>query len=247
MADPLFEDAYLAGVYDRWHPRDTRDDYDFYLPLILRAEAVLDVGCGTGTLLAEAREAGHTGRLCGLDPAAGMLARARRRRDIEWVRGDLAATGWADKFDLIVMTGHAFQAVVEDEALARFMDAVRVALRPGGCFAFETRNPLARAWEGWSPAEARIVRGPDDDDVAITTRVTTPFDGRTVSFVHTFAGAHPSLPQASTSRLRFLSLADLDQLIARAGLVVEARFGDFQRNPWQETSPEIVTLAHRPD
>lgn len=245
MADPLFEDAYLAGVYDRWHPRDTRDDYDFYLPLILRADAVLDVGCGTGTLLAEAREAGHAGRLCGLDPASGMLAQARRVPGIDWVRGDLATTGWSEAFDLVVMTGHAFQVVVEDDELTRFMDAVRTALRPGGRFAFETRNPLARAWEHWSPADARIVRGPDGRDVSIATRVTAPFDGRTVTFVHTFAGAHPSLPRTSVSRLRFLDVQALDKLIARAGLVVEARFGDFQQSPWTETSPEIVTLARR--
>jgi SAM-dependent methyltransferase len=82
MVDRLFADPYLAGVYDAWHPREVREDYDFYLPLIKAAGDVLDVGCGTGTLLTEARDAGHTGRLCGLDPALGMLDRARMRSDV---------------------------------------------------------------------------------------------------------------------------------------------------------------------
>ncbi|MES0155181.1 methyltransferase domain-containing protein [Mesorhizobium sp. M0018] len=73
MVDHLFADPYLAAVYDAWHPRSARDDYDFYLPRILTADAVLDVGCGTGTLLHEARLAGHSGRLCGIDPAPGVL------------------------------------------------------------------------------------------------------------------------------------------------------------------------------
>lgn len=47
MADRLFADAYLARVYDHWHLRSERDDYDFHLPLIMGAEAVLDAGCGT--------------------------------------------------------------------------------------------------------------------------------------------------------------------------------------------------------
>src|SRR5689334_16000672 len=109
MADRYFTDAYLAGLYDAFNPRARRADYDFYLPLIMRADAALDAGCGTGTLLAEARDAGHPGRLLGVDPAIGMLDRAGRRTDIEWVLGDLRVPRWTREFDLVVMTGHAFQ------------------------------------------------------------------------------------------------------------------------------------------
>jgi len=35
----------------------------------MAAPSVLDVGCGTGAMLHEARQLGHVGRLCGLDPA----------------------------------------------------------------------------------------------------------------------------------------------------------------------------------
>src|SRR5206468_3108943 len=105
------------------------------------ADSVLDVGCGTGTLLHEARQARHSGRLCGIDPASGMLSRARRRTDIEWVLGSLQSASFTAEFDLIVMTGHAFQAIINDEELQDFLVAVRSALAPGGSFAFETRNP----------------------------------------------------------------------------------------------------------
>ena len=52
-------------------------DFGFYLPLVMSARSVLDVGCGTGELLRLTRKAGHTGRLCGLDPANAMLDEAR--------------------------------------------------------------------------------------------------------------------------------------------------------------------------
>jgi SAM-dependent methyltransferase len=70
-------------------------DDDFYLDLVMYARAVLDVGCGTGRLLARAAANGHPGRLVGLDPAAAMLVQARRRvPGVEWVLGDLRTRCW---------------------------------------------------------------------------------------------------------------------------------------------------------
>jgi SAM-dependent methyltransferase len=59
-------------VLNPWGPSD-----DFYLELVMAAGGVLDVGCGTGTLLHRARDAGHPGRLCGLDPDPTILDQAR--------------------------------------------------------------------------------------------------------------------------------------------------------------------------
>jgi SAM-dependent methyltransferase len=246
MVDQLFADAYLAASYDLWHPRSVRDDYDFYLPWIMAAQDVLDVGCGTGTLLAEARAAGHRGRLCGLDPAAAMLARARRRADVEWALGDLSGAVWREAFDLAVMTGHAFQALVADAEIDGALAAIHRALRPAGRFAFETRNPGARAWERWRPQNAVTVQGEDGCDIRITTQVVKPFDGRTVTFTHTFEGAHPSLPQVSRSTLRFLDGPSLAARLGDHGFEIEAQFGDFGGGPITADSPEIVTIARKP-
>jgi SAM-dependent methyltransferase len=243
MVDRYFADAYLASVYDAFNPRSRRDDYDFYLPRIMAAGAVLDAGCGSGTLLAEARRAGHKGRLCGLDPGEGMLEHARRHPGIEWVLGDLTVPRWDRAFDLIVMTGHAFQAIVTDDDLAASLETVRLALAPGGKFAFETRNPAARAWEAWKPESARTTTGPDGGLVRIATRVEAPYDGRTVTFTHTFTGDHPSLPQVSRSTLRFLEAEALAGLLTRSGFLIEAQFGDFSGRPLGDDSPEIVTIA----
>ncbi len=117
VADAIVEDLRLAQVYDPLDP--DRSDLDVYVALAgeLAARSVLDVGCGTGALLHRAREAGHVGRLVGLDPAKGMLVVARTRSDIEWILGDLSSVDWKQEFDLIVMTGHAFQVFVEDDEI----------------------------------------------------------------------------------------------------------------------------------
>src|SRR5277367_5388543 len=157
MVDRLFSEPSLAALYDLFSPWERRTDFHFYLPFIMSARAVLDVGCGTGALLRRARESGHSGRLCGLDPAIGMLEQARKRSDIEWILGDLSSLSFDREFDLIVMTGHAFQVLVEDSELRASLAAIRSALTSDGQFAFETRNPRVREWERWNRERAAEV------------------------------------------------------------------------------------------
>lgn len=174
----MFSDASLAALYDRFSPWEQRSDLDFYLRLVMSASAVLDVGCGTGALLHRARESGHTGRLCGLDPAVGMLEQARIRSDIEWILGDLASVGWHEECDLVVMSGHAFQVFVEDDELRIALGAIRSALTDDGRFAFETRNPLIREWERWTLPIAAEVTGADGAVVRMAREVETPVERR---------------------------------------------------------------------
>ena len=241
--DLLFADRTLAGLYDALCPREERDDLDYYLPLVLASEAVLDVGCGTGTLLHEARERGHAGRLVGLDPAPAMLERARRRRDIEWTLGDLSSVSWEHEFDLVVMTGHAFQTLVTDTELRLARAGGRRALTRHGRFAFETRNPRARAWEQWHSTYSREIRDAAGATVRVATDVMRPFDGRLVSFTHTFTGTGLTTPLVSESTLRFVEAEELLSYVAEAGLIVQECYGDWDRRAFTDVDREIVVIA----
>lgn len=242
MADHQFEAAELAELYDTFNT--DRSDLAFYLPLVMAAPSVLDVGCGTGALLRSAREAGHAGRLTGLDPAAAMLDVARREPSIEWVRGTLGPVAFQREFDLVVMTGHAFQVLLTDAELRAFLTAVREALTDGGRFGFETRNPLVRPWEQWTPGNTREITTADGTVVTQTHEVTAP-DGDLVSFASTYTSARWAEPQVNRSTLRFLGVGALDAFLAEAGLTVEARYGDWDASPLTDTSPEIITVARR--
>jgi SAM-dependent methyltransferase len=245
VVDRQFADARLASLYDVFHPWEPRGDLGFYLPLVMSAGAVLDVGCGTGKLLHRAREAGHAGRLCGLDPGRGMLEYARQRSDIEWVLGDLASADWDQEFALVVMTGHAFQVFVEDDELRASLARIRSALEPGGRFAFETGNPKARAWERWTPDNAVEATDSSGAVVRMEHDVDIPVDGDHVSFTTTFTSPHWDQPQESRSTLRFLDPSSLSSFVSTAGFGIEEQFGDWNRQPLTATSPEIITIARR--
>jgi len=241
MVDELYAEPQLAALYDRLFPGAT--DFGFYLPLVLAAQCVLDVGCGTCALLHAARAHGHTGRLYGLDPADAMLAQARTRADIDWIRGDLTSAGWVNEFDLVVMTGHVFQVFLGDTELRAVLAAVRRVLKPHGRFAFEMRNPAARAWESWQGSAPIEVEGSEGERIRLTRHVLAPFDGRTVTFTETFSSPGWRQPRVSRSTLRFLEAAQLGRFLAEAGFAIEAQFGGFQGEPLTPASAEIVTIA----
>lgn len=247
MVNRQFEDRSLAALYDLFCPWQRRNDFRFYLGL-MRADPeldVLDVGCGTGMMLHRARDAGHTGRLCGLDPADGMLAQARLRSDIEWVYGDLGSVGWDREFDLVVMTGHAFQELVADDELRTALAGIRSALRDGGRFAFETRNPAARAWAAWVPENVAEVAMDTGGVARSTHQVETPVTGDLVSFTTTITMPGLDEPQTDRTTLRFLDAAPLGEFLAEARLTVEEQYGYWDRTPVTGTSPEIITIARR--
>ncbi len=245
MVDRQFADPNLAALYDPLCPWERHGDYDFYLELVMSSKAVLDVGCGTGALLHRAREEGHAGRLCGLDPAVGMLEQAKKRTDIEWILGDLSSTSWDQEFDLVVMTGHAFQVFVTDDEIRASLSKIRSALTEDGRFAFETRNPLDRGWEQWTAENAIEVTDATGAVARTWNEVETPVEGDIVRFTTMFTSPSWDQPQTSESTLRFLDADSLSSFLTNAGLAIEKQFGNWDRQPLTDTSPEIITIAKR--
>ena len=84
MPDRIFDEPRLAEVYDAFESE--RDDLDVYLAIARErgARSVVDIGCGTGTFACLLAAAGF--EVVGADPAAAMLAVARRKAGAERVR-----------------------------------------------------------------------------------------------------------------------------------------------------------------
>lgn len=236
-----YPDADVAELYDLLNPWGPSDE--FYLSLAMEARSVLDVGCGTGTLLRRARAGGHGGRLVGVDPDRAVLDVARRCSDVEWLEGVAASIPWRREFDLAVMAGHAFQCLLTDEDLRASLAAVHGALVPGGRFVFETRNPAARAWERWASGDPIDVVDPAGRALRIAYEVLA-VEGDVVTIVETTSGADDGrVLRVDQGRLRFLGAEALAQFLGGAGFVVEAQHGGWSREALEAGSPEIVTSA----
>jgi SAM-dependent methyltransferase len=235
MPDAHYITPRLAALYDLdsgWSP-----DRDFYLGLAgTPPQDILDLGCGTGLLAAAYAALGH--RVTGVDPAPAMLDVARGRKDghtVRWIAGTADALVLPDRFDLIIMTGHAFQVLLTDTEVDATLRAMCDHLKPGGRAAFETRNPAV----DWVTLFETDVTVPTPDGPVHESRRCTGWDGLLLSFATTYW--FPDTTLVSDSTLRFHPPDVLLARIAAQGLQVTNLHGDWQGGPFDaDRSKEMI-------
>jgi len=217
---------------------------DFFLSVVNETpEArVVDLGCGTGRLALGLAAAGHT--VTGVDPARASLdaARAKPGADrVTWGEGTAAVLPRA-AFDVAVMTSHVAQFFVTDEEWRQALADLHRALVPGGRLTFDTRDPRARGWERWNPADSRReVNLPDGRHVTATTEVNAVADG-VVSFTIYYAFAD-GMHLLSSGDLRFRSEDELRSSLLAAGYAVEQIYGGWNREPAGADDGELLVIA----
>jgi len=241
MADPIFEVPRLAAIYDALD--GDRSDLAVYAHLVdeLGARTVLDLGCGTGTFACLLAARGK--EVTAIDPAVASLAVARAKPAAERVRW---LAGPADDLpplavDLVTMTANVAQVFLTDDAWQSTVRAAHAALRPGGTFVFEVREPTQEAWRAWNREQSyrRVeIAGTGVVETWVElTEVAPPL----VSFRWTFVFASDGAVLTSDSTLRFRSRTEVSDSLAAAGFVVT----DVRDAP-DRPGRELVFVATRP-
>lgn len=245
-AIPEFSDPRLVAIYDIVNPYRPDAQPGFYSQLAaeLGATSIVDLGCGTGLVTCALAEEGY--RMTGFDPAPEMLEVARRRdhdRAVTWIEGGAERLGTPGA-DLAVMTGHVAQFFLTDESWMAALGALHASLRPGGHLAFESRNPRAREWEGWTAGRRRRVRDPVAGPVEVRCVLDEIRDG-VVSATGHYRFVVTGEELVSPHRLRFRSEAEIEASLAAAGFELERVYGDWDRSPVVFACPELIVVARR--
>lgn len=242
MPDNHYMHPRLAQVYEV-SDQPFPDEKTFYLSLAGKPPArVLDLGCGVGNLAHGFREAGHA--VTGVDPARAMLDVARGKPDgdtIRWVHGTAQEVRLGETFDLIIMTGHAFQVLLSDDDILACLRTMATHLAPGGRIGFETRNP-AIDWVGrWNARPDATWEVTAGEAVTISTHVHER-STNTIRFEHIYRFPDEALTSQST--LRFTDREELEAKMAEAGLRVQSLHGDWDLSGFDpERSPEMIYIA----
>lgn len=170
-----------------------------------------------------------------------MLAVARRKlhaEKVEWVRSSAQNYRSDKKFDLIVMTGHAFQTLLTDDDALVVLQTMHDHLKERGQIAFEARNPHVD-WAGeWAARPPRRLAG----NQIVETLNVTGAEGEFISFETSYRFPHETITTNST--LRFPSREHVEGLITRSELVVQAVFGDWDQGSFETArSREIIFVG----
>ncbi|MEC9461530.1 MAG: class I SAM-dependent methyltransferase [Pseudomonadota bacterium] len=233
----------MARLYDAFNHHG--EDGDFYETFASEPCHILDVGCGTGSVTVRLAKRQHM--VTGVDPADGMLQVARTKDPegrVHWVQAPAAEFTLPDHFDLAIMTGHVFQVFLDDDETLAALRNIRRHLEPGGRLIIESRNPLMRAWEGWTrekACERRVVEGVGPVDVYYQIKNV---EGEHVTFDAVFTIQETGETLVSESRLRFAPVEAIQRLLSTAGFAKVELLGWWDRTPYSVTSHEIIANAH---
>jgi SAM-dependent methyltransferase len=250
-----------AHLYDHLPRYANRVDLDFYVSEALRSGGpVLELGCGTGRVLLPTARAGV--HVVGLDLAAPMLDVLNKklvqeppeiRGRIETILGEMTRFELDRTFPLITTPFRSFQHLLTKASQVACLACVKDHLEPGGRFILDVFQP-----------DAEITEGPHGAPVEDVPSVTLA-DGRTLRRITRVMATHPESciadiqmvyeltgPGQHVTRYiqafkwRYFFREQLEALLAECGFAIRALYGNYDRSPHTDQSPEMVFLVERP-
>jgi SAM-dependent methyltransferase len=251
MSDPYPE--FVARFYDAVYA-EVRDgvDNEFYLRELTTADGpVLEIGVGTGRLFAEARRRGAD--VYGVDLSPVMIERCREKlppadRERVWVE-DAVNLRTDRRFALAVAPFRVLSHVHEAGDQLQLLDAVHAVLEPSGRFVFDLYVPsLKLLLEGLPEmndfdgehAPGRRLRRFVSSSPADLARQTNHVR---MSFLwEEEDGEHRGDWEFD---MRFFFRFELEHLVARSRLRLEAIHGDFEGGALTPESREYVVVCRR--
>ena len=223
----------FAPIYDDWSAHMT-EDVPFYVELARETEGPLvELAVGNGRVaIPVARETGR--QVLGIDASPAMLAQARARADeagvdLELRQGDMRELELDEPAGLIYVPFRSLLHLPTWADRRRVFERVHASLRPGGRFAwnafvFDPRIAVRvdGEWQEQRGVRHRIDQFKHDNRVDIT------------------------LESGDAISLWWLNRSEWEGLIETAGFEVEALYGGFQRQPFDETANEFVWVVRKP-
>ena len=217
MTDQEFANPRLASLYDCFDAE--RVDLHQYASMVeeFNAQSVLDIGCGTGTLLCKLAE--KKLELVGVDPAQASLdiAGSKHGSDrVQWYCGEVTVLPELE-VDLAFMTGNVAQVFTDNMNWKTTLLAIKNRLNSTGRLVFETRDPARQGWQGWTKSHTfttRDLRGIGIVEAWVElTNVSLPL----VSFKWTYHFKQEDEVLTSESTLRFREKEEIEESLIETG------------------------------
>jgi SAM-dependent methyltransferase len=223
----------FAAIYDDWSADMTRD-VPFYIELARESDGpLIELAVGNGRVaIPVARETGR--RVVGIDKSPAMLAKARELVaqagvDVELREADMREFELDEPAGLVYCPFRSLGHLPTWADRRRVFERVHASLQPGGRFAwnffiFDPRLAVQidGEWREQNGIRHRVDQFKHDNRLDVT------------------------LESGDTISLWWLNRSEWEGLIEVAGFEVEALYGGFERQPFDENATEFVWVVRKP-
>ena len=243
---PAMDYSRIADLYDSYVRVDL--DVPFFLGYAAQASTVLELMSGTGRVSVPLAQAGAA--LTCVDSSPEMLASLRQKAyqqglTFDVVIADVTEMDLGKTFDLILLPFNSFGEITEPEAQRKALAAIRRHLAPGGKFICTLHNPPARLKTVGQGLKLRGKFNESDRIVLLWSEETYNPDSWMVNgmqFVEVYDAAGVMVEKRFVEiEFSLLAPSEFEAMAAAAGFTVAARFGDYQRAPFDpDTSPFVI-------
>lgn len=243
----------LADLYDAHHQRH-QEDLPFWLDLAHQANGpILELGCGTGRILIPILRSGLA--ITGLDRDENMLAvlienSRKAKLSPPVIQADMSAFHFAQQFSLIILPCNTL-STLEDPVRTAMLKLTSTHLKPGGIFAAGLPNPrlLSSLPRQAEPEDEESFPYPSN---GFLVRVSSGWEHDQHTFTLTWLydlvldNQAPERLTATTTH-RLIPLTQYLDEFQAAGLIIQQKYGDFNRRPFSPRSNNLIILAQKPE
>jgi SAM-dependent methyltransferase len=254
LVDPYAE---LPELYDLEHA-GFAEDIDLYLRLAeVVGDPILELGCGTGRVLAPLAAAGY--RITGVDRSRPMLDRARSamqaqasilRERVTLVEGSMTEAEHAPggPFGLAIFSLNGLMHVPAIAGQRAALASARRALDPRGMLVIDTLNPtpeLLATFDGRVQLEGSWRRS----DGTVVDRFSARTHDPAEQSIDTELWYDLTDPQGHVQRvrsrfpMRYLVASELALLLEVTGFVEWKVYGSYDLDPYDEGSDRLIVTA----
>lgn len=255
------EQEFVADFYDAMYANLARRDVEFFIDYSRKASGkTLELGCGTGRVLVPTALAGC--EITGLDLSPYMLKKCREklsklprevRRNSYLIEGDMTNFTTGEEYSLVTIPFRPFQHLMTVDEQKACLDCVHKHLVKQGKLVFDVYHPfLPRLVDPKYLMEMEVeppFKLGNGSVVRRTTR-TAAFhraeqynDIELIFYVKKPDGSEERLVQAFP--MRYFFRHEIEHLLSLSGFKVVEFFGNFDKSPFSDDSPEMIVVAQK--
>ncbi len=237
----FFDENYVK-VYEELEKRTSREVDSILRMMNLKSKArILDLCCGYGRHSIELAQKGFV--VTGYDLSDFFLNKARKDAaglglKIRFIKGDMRKLPFEARFDAVVNVFTSFGYFEKERDDLKVLKGVCKALKKNGLFLLDltNREHLIRGFQ-------RRTWRPDKDFIMLEDNFLDLFTSRWES-TRTLISENGKRAEHSFS-LRLFSLAEMLNLLNRAGFVLESVYGGFDFMEYSLDSPRMILVSRK--